>query len=398
MLAHLPPTPDPPPEPFEDEPPEEPAPPQPRSPRKSVPRTAHSPRKAIPVGNGKKRAVRRSLGGAGPASPKGKSKVIPAFETEVVPPSPSFGGPPAFKTTLSAVPGPAQLQLPPAFVLPPPSPAAQLPPRESLLSTALIPPASATEADIPRTGPSQSSRSGNKAPSRPVGSSASAQPQASSSQGGEQPQPAVPSTPSASRPFPLAKPLAMNMIHAYSPVKPSPLSRILMMANSPDSPPGPRLHMAPLTEEDESSPDTSPTPGEPGHAFAGHMKLPAMSLAAELGLPEEDADENPLLDKKPKSRADPRALGADRTKSTSSRTRTAAPVKEKRPGPLVSSRAANKGTVKTARPAASAKSSTVPTTTAAPPRVTRVGPSKGGPRRVPIDSAEAAPIPKVWKG
>ena len=55
MLAHLPPTPDPPPEPLEDELPEELVPiiepPQPRSPRRSAPRTLHSPRKAIAVGN-----------------------------------------------------------------------------------------------------------------------------------------------------------------------------------------------------------------------------------------------------------------------------------------------------------------------------------------------------------
>ncbi|KAF8824195.1 hypothetical protein HHX47_DHR8000461 [Lentinula edodes] len=37
-------------------------------------------------------------------------------------------------------------------------------------------------------------------------------------------------------PSPFAKPLAMHMIHAYSPVRPSPLSRILMLGNSPGSP------------------------------------------------------------------------------------------------------------------------------------------------------------------
>jgi hypothetical protein len=38
------------------------------------------------------------------------------------------------------------------------------------------------------------------------------------------------------RPFPVAKPLVSHMIHAYSPVKPSPLSRILMLSNSPNTP------------------------------------------------------------------------------------------------------------------------------------------------------------------
>jgi len=39
----------------------------------------------------------------------------------------------------------------------------------------------------------------------------------------------------SSRRSPLAKPLARNMSHAYSPVKPSPLSRILMLAASPEN-------------------------------------------------------------------------------------------------------------------------------------------------------------------
>jgi hypothetical protein len=38
----------------------------------------------------------------------------------------------------------------------------------------------------------------------------------------------------AKRPYPIAKPLAQRMVHAYSPARPSPLSRILML-NSPDS-------------------------------------------------------------------------------------------------------------------------------------------------------------------
>ena len=53
--------------------------------------------------------------------------------------------------------------------------------------------------------------------------------------------PAAPYTPPPfRRPFPMAKPLAPHMTHAYSPVKPSPLSRILMLADSPESPPLPK--------------------------------------------------------------------------------------------------------------------------------------------------------------
>lgn len=45
-------------------------------------------------------------------------------------------------------------------------------------------------------------------------------------------------TPIKRRPFPIAKPFAQRMVHAYSPAKPSPLSRILMLnSNSLDTPP-----------------------------------------------------------------------------------------------------------------------------------------------------------------
>ncbi|KAJ3555581.1 hypothetical protein NM688_g2497 [Phlebia brevispora] len=419
MLSHLPPTPDPPPEADTEsavlpEPVIVVEPPRHSSPRKSAARPVHSPRKAVPVGGGKRRAVRRSMGGAassGPLSPKGKSRVIPAFETEVIPPSPSFTGPPAFKTTLSTVPGPSQLQLPPAFVLPPPSPAAQLPPRETLLSATLIPSSTSDDAYIPNppaatiskscpdTGLSAGtvSTSEKTLTNAPAGSQEAAPAPASQEL-------ALPTTPGR-RPFPLAKPLAQRMIHAYSPAKPSPLSRILMLANSPGSPPGPALKMPPLSE-DESSPDVSPTPvdGAGGRNVPStRAQLPGISLAAELGLPVEDEDENPLLDKKPKSKT--YILDKARMKPSSSRSRAAVPEKEntKRSKAgvtsgksLVGSRVITRDPTKASK--LSAKTAIAPTAPSGPLPVRKAGPSRGGPRRVPIDSAEAAPVPRAWKG
>lgn len=192
-----------------------------------------------------------------------------------------------------------------------------------------------------------------------------------------------------------------------------------MLANSPGSPPGPP--MQPVSEEDESSPDVSPTPAFSG---SGHKQPIGLSLAAELGLPEEDADENPLLDKKgshgtdislfsrPKSAMGHRAPAPDkaraRTKPSSSRSRAVvstekenvkrAKAKVTNGSSLANSRVVSGGIVKkVAKP--TVKSSVVPASTTVPPKIVpRAGPSKGGPRRVPIDSAEAAPTSRTWKG
>ena len=79
----------------------------------------------------KTRVSRRSSGlGAVALSPRTKSKVLPAYETEVIPssipaipPSPSRQLP-EFKTSIAAPSPPPSPHLTSAFVLPPPSPAA----------------------------------------------------------------------------------------------------------------------------------------------------------------------------------------------------------------------------------------------------------------------------------
>ncbi|KAK7685742.1 hypothetical protein QCA50_011088 [Cerrena zonata] len=257
-----------------------------------------SPRK-IKVGVSKRARSSRRSSGIG-LSPK-RSKVIPAYETEVIP---SSANAPHFSTSLvEASPAPPALST--TFTLPPPSPAAtirrsnplELPPLPQLdfgttssSSSSSLP---SYEADVDMHPPEPSIPSSNPVHSQTVPSSSSA-PSTSA------PQPQVPNTPGNRRPFPVAKPLATHMIHAYSPVKPSPLSRILLMANSPDSPEnGGAPALQTLTEEDESMPDVSPTPTPIGLGPPPQKrKAPPMpSLAAELGLEDSDEDDNPLRDR-----------------------------------------------------------------------------------------------------
>ncbi|KAJ7066444.1 Afadin and alpha-actinin-binding-domain-containing protein [Mycena amicta] len=175
ILAELPPTPNP---KAEGSASFQPAP--------NVPRK--SPGKVFTVGASRKaaRVPRRSSLVSPP-----RTKFQPAFETEVIPA-------PSFSSSL----------LPTSFVLPPPSPYSVFPaPAPLLLSAAPIPSLLDTL-------------------------SSPADPQAATSTE------SIPATPSNLRkPFPMAKPFVPRMTHAYSPVRPSPLSRILMLSQqSPASP------------------------------------------------------------------------------------------------------------------------------------------------------------------
>lgn len=76
-----------------------------------------------------------------------------------------------------------------------------------------------------------------------------------------------------SKPFPLAKSLSRNVAHAYSPAKPSPLSRILLLADSPEG----------------SSPTHAPAPG-PAHV---PVSLPVLLP------PALDPKPNPVFAKAP---------------------------------------------------------------------------------------------------
>ncbi len=232
------------------------------------------------------------------------------------------------------------------------------------------------------------------------------------------------------RPFPVAKPFAQRMMHAYSPAKPSPLSRILLLNNSPNTP-----------EENSSvtSVDGLEAVREEDEIFEQHLVLGVtapetpkpqeqrMSLAAELGvesppdvievvevpLKEKKADPNVNVDRrggKATSKAaiskgtvagkvSSRHVGGDgglkdRTKSRSA----SGPVStEKENGIRVLASRRASTTAATASSTMRSVSSGRPVKPAAKPTVVggitknKAGPG-AGPRRVPINSAEAPPM------
>ncbi|KAG2363148.1 Afadin and alpha-actinin-binding-domain-containing protein [Suillus spraguei] len=175
------------------------------------------------------------------------------------------------------------------------------------------------------------------------------------------------------RPFPLAKPLAPHMSHAYSPAKPSPLSRILMLANSPDS-------LDEVSEESEDSP-TSIIP---------------LPVATKIFPSESESDDSPLREKKTERNVVPLPPLKNRL-SAKEKGKTKAelvvpgklkPEKENRdkvprkPSPSLPP-----------APQSKLKVSSLATSKPAP----KLPSGKGGARRVLIGSAEAAPLPG-WRG
>ncbi|KAF8972768.1 Afadin and alpha-actinin-binding-domain-containing protein [Flammula alnicola] len=385
-----------------------------KSPRKS-------PAKNICVGkagSGRKahRVSRRSL-----ASP---NRMVLSYETELIPPIPA----PSFPSMASLAP-PTSSLLPTSFVLPPPSPRASLPTKPVLL-----PPL----PDLPTTSENQEAV--------PVSSSELSPPSSGSNL-------VIPSTPLATRrPFPVAKPFAPRMIHAYSPVKPSPLSRILMLADSPVTPTnllGSDISLSPTSGPLESVAE-EPDDGGLGYITgalndAVHLpQEPEMSLAAELGV--ESPPDTPLQEKKvepnvapprpifgrgrvfhlepnskkPRSSADkgkakaepaPRARTSALGEKENSNTKKAPSGKAGRVSPALPggnaaaprkvspTGNAGKPAPKVLPNAAPASSLAVGTSRTKPPAKPPLPPiAGGGPRRVLINSADAPPIGKGWKG
>lgn len=195
-------------------------------------------------------------------SPSKKKALAEApYETEVIPPSISapvpFALPPPKVAPMSL--------LPTTFSLPPPSPHALFPSQPSLLLSQAAP-LDLQKETLPMDDPQPEQKVSIVPP------------------------PAQPTTPEPARcPFPMAKPLASRMVHAYSPVRPSPLSRILMLGNSPNSPEF-QSTLEPLHESSEEMFPEIPQP------------QPQMSLAQELGIPESPPEpvrpESPLREKK----------------------------------------------------------------------------------------------------
>ncbi|KDQ61460.1 hypothetical protein JAAARDRAFT_45107 [Jaapia argillacea MUCL 33604] len=386
-----------------------------KSPRKSPSKASKSksPTKAgfnVTVGKAKKHRVHRrsSSGGLGLSTP---TNFVPSYETEVIPSQ--ILAPPVFKTSLDSALAPSGSQpllLTSTFVLPPPSPYSALPPASLVVSPPNIASVPAPKFMAPQ--PSASTSTMSSLSSQPSGSSLSSA--------------APPATPSARRPFPMAKPNAPHMIHAYSPVKPSPLSRILMLADTPPSAASLSPASTPLgvlTEEDE---EEEQDVGPPAAAIGGGVDAQRQkSLAEELGVDSTDDDDSPLREKKVphnvdsrskagpighnrftakekgKGRADPQGV-TTRSRTTAaiekenhvkrSKTRAVASSSSstvtKISGPVVASGRITKSVAKPPAPSATGGSRPIP----------KLPPGKGGARRVPIDSAEAAPVGRGWKG
>ncbi|KAL1678883.1 Afadin and alpha-actinin-binding-domain-containing protein [Schizophyllum commune] len=289
----------------------------------------------------------------------------------------------------------------PTFVLPPPSPRTSLPPQPAL------PPMAFPPLNLP-------SLSAAPTPSAPVAAPSSA-PLST----------LPPRTPG--RGYPVAKPLASRMIHAYSPAQPSPLSRILMLGNSPgsdgDSRP-PISALDPLREEDEHAMDEEEDGrgviDDDDNPFSPMVTRKPMSLAEELGVtlspPSPPPAPAPTRDTKGKGRAvaPPSLAGnkrpldkenaGDKAKKKKKESRkekekdgdkAVAPAAKTKAGASSTSKSSGRetrsSTSKTATAASSRAGSSRETRSKAssPPPKLRVTGAGGGPRRVPIDSAEA---------
>lgn len=357
----------------------------PRSPRRSPRKVSHKVKSngALTKAEKKTTRVSRRSSGLGPLSPKRQAKILPAFETEVIPTAPSI---PEFKLSMT----PTKPKLPPmtsAFVLPPPSPAASFNPQEAPLSSAFSSPQ--TTSEIPF---SQSDDVVTRTTADSAASSSLIPPSSSAPTLGSEPIVPIPNTPLGKRAFPIAKPFASHMIHAYSPAKPSPLSRILLLANSPESPESvPSLGS--LTEETES-PDISPTPGLPISYAA------ARDLAVELGVADDREDgQAPLRDTNAKHNSDKGKARADDKKTPGTRSRTVAPALEKENkskrsrSTHESAKVISGGIKKSSRTHSATK-----TVSASQATIKTLAKAKGGARRVPIESAEAAVVAPAWKG
>ena len=454
MLAELPPTP----QPLSSSSTSHPAiaPAVPPVPMRRSPRHSHRKLTARAASPRKTRVSRRSSGlGVFALSPKAKGKVLPSFETEVlpstvpsssVPPSP-VRPPPTFKTSMAAPVAPSPMQLASAFILPPPSPAASFPstlgdgasfPPLPPLPKLEIPTSSSNASDdsmdaTPEPLPSSisSASSSSNLSSAPSASSLSSGVSSSSSYAAPSAPPVL-STPSA-RPFPIAKPFAQRMVHAYSPAKPSPLSRILMLGASPDSPPGcDRLGALPETDESSSSLDLSVG------AHAPTTAPPVRSLAQELGIASDEDEERahevaPLRAKQPtapahaaaakkpgaKDMGKEQATGKGKAKATSAsvpqanpRTRAGVALEKEnvKRAKLSGPAGASGGSAKSSGSSSSSSSSSRDAKKGVASRSstrTRAGtaaasaqakaPPKGGARRVPAGSSQAASVP-TWRG
>lgn len=377
----------------------------PQSPPSRSPRKSPGKRKAGGrAASGKKTRVSRRSSGLGLSPTK---KVIPPFETEVIPSLQI----PTFTASISLLPSQPPIAAP-VFVLPPPSPAASLrkhvPPEADFSLRASQPPMLQAPVFLPQSV-SDSALRPHAGPSAPMAASKSAPALAPVTAE------ARPSTPLPHRPFPVAKPLAVRMIHAYSPAKPSPLSRILMLANSPESPDIERPRLGALDKEMEGDEEHSPTPVA---TIAPPVLAPPKSLAEELGMSD---DSPPALREKTQANvakrnppgarpAAPRLSAKEKGKGKAESSKPAAASRTRAAGTLEkenvkraklsggTGEGPSDGSANTEGGRSTAPAKVPPKPFSKPSGAGRLAPGKGGARRVPIGSAEAAPMGRMWKG
>ena len=353
-----------------------------KSPRKSPAKSTSVGKAGSPKG-GKRRVSGRSL-----ASP---SKAVVSYETELVSPiaAPSFL---AVKSLSSSL-------LPTSFVLPPPSPRASLPTKPAL------PPAESNSPPESATSQTQSSTSSTCKP-------ALSSPEIN----------LVPSTPPAviRRPFPVAKPFVPGMIHAYSPARPSPLSRILMLSDSPLSPP-----RNSAVSDESLSPTSGPlavvleeAEDDGGLSSPLHDNIP-VNPNSNNGLgkgrvfhPDPNAKKLPTVQEKGKVKEGPiprPRSSAEAEKENNSRPNQKVLVgKSGKISPATSGGNITAATRKisptneprkpVAKSAAKSMSTTISNTTSRTKTFTKPPVPGGGARRVLINSVDAPPMGKARKG
>ncbi|KAJ7931686.1 Afadin and alpha-actinin-binding-domain-containing protein [Mycena leptocephala] len=352
-------------------------------------RASTSKRQVVAVG--KAGANRKTIRVSRRSSLTSPSKFQAAFETEVLPPLPA----PSFTSASSSL-------LPTSFVLPPPSPSSAFPAPVLLLS-----------ASSPLALPS---------PPAPSQASASTEPT---------------TPPNFRLPFPMAKPFMPRMIHAYSPAKPSPLSRILMLGNSPATPAGSdddpdsdvgniSMPLEALLEEDEGGmalvdalfpempppPVRQPTLAEELGVSESPPESPEASASAPMAAPILGSRGGRVFSREPErftaqQKGKGRVLeaaGVRGTKAAGEKENGEAGIRRKMVGlpkvspPLDSTSGVGGVKVKAQGGAAGNTIGKPGSRARVMAKLPAPSTAKTGPRRVLVDSAEAPAIGRGWRG
>ncbi|THU93888.1 hypothetical protein K435DRAFT_967090 [Dendrothele bispora CBS 962.96] len=252
---------------------------------------AGSGRKTTRVGTAK----RRTSSYAVVASPSKGKALEPAYETEYIP---------STSSDAQAISNTGSL-LPTSFVLPPPSPKASFPAKSSLvLSKPFIITVSEASTESQEEGAFDDALDAEYA--TPPESSLPSQ----ISPAADNLVPQTPQSGGRRLPFPMAKPYAPRMTHAYSPARPSPLSRILMLGNSPPTTPQSDSDMSKgleaLMEEIEELDTEMVRDRESIDSMFPEIPQSAeteetMSLAQQLGVSESPPESPEAQPKRPES-------------------------------------------------------------------------------------------------